>query len=174
MLQCIVEQLHIKHYKTLLQLAQYRLRTLTGSTSEAEDVVQDVFLLAAEKDIYRLDDPLRWLMKTTSYMCLKRMDRAIREREKGQRLIRDKLDNSTDRSANAVDREESETEARELLMAVEQVLPPEDWKIMQAYCLEGVPIEEISKQMGIPINTLRVRIFRIRKKLDKYFLDMKF
>ena len=43
-----LEELHSAHYATLLRLAQNRLRSLIGSTAEAEDVVQDVFLLAAE------------------------------------------------------------------------------------------------------------------------------
>lgn len=42
-----LEQLHIKHYKTLLQLAQYRLRTLTGSTSEAEDACQFLSIISS-------------------------------------------------------------------------------------------------------------------------------
>ena len=61
-----LEDLHAAHYATLLRLAQNRLRHLTGNIDDAEDVVQDAFLLAAEKDIRRLDNPLAWLMKTTS------------------------------------------------------------------------------------------------------------
>lgn len=65
-----LEELHSAHYATLLRLAQNRLRSLIGSIAEAEDVVQDVFLLAAEKDIRELDKPLAWLMKATSNLCM--------------------------------------------------------------------------------------------------------
>ena len=64
-----LEELHSAHYATLLRLARNRLYSATGSTSEAEDVVQDVFLLAAEKDIRDVPNPLGWLMKTTAILC---------------------------------------------------------------------------------------------------------
>lgn len=167
-----LETLHTAHYPTLLRLAQNRLRAMIGSTSEAEDVVQDVFVLAAEKDISNLDNPLPWLMKATVNMCRKRLDRKLREAEKEQRIIRRKLDSSPDRSVYAVERQASATDALELLMTYEQALSKEDWDIMRQFCLQGVPIEEISAQTGIPINTLRVRICRIRKKFEKIDPDV--
>lgn len=114
--------LHAAHYATLLRLAQNRLRHLTGNMDEAEDVVQDAFLLAAEKDIRHLENPLAWLMKTTSNLCMQRMDRAKRDAGKAQRFIQRKLDNSADRSAYAVERQESETDVLLWLLVLEQNL----------------------------------------------------
>lgn len=167
-----LEELHNAHYATLLRLAQNRLRTRVGSTSEAEDVVQDVFLLAAEKDIRDLSNPLPWLMKATVNMCMKRYHRKKQNAEKEQRFIRRKLENSIDRSVYAVEREESKAASVELLITIEQLLSPEEWDILRQYCLQGIPIEEISEQRGIPSNTLRVRICRIRKKLAKIYPEM--
>lgn len=167
-----LEELHNAHYGTLLRLAQNRLRAGVGSTSEAEDVVQDVFLLAAEKDIRDLNNPLPWLMKATVNMCLKRYQRKKQNAEKEQRFIRRKLENSIDRSVYAVEREDSKAASVELLMTIEQLLSPEEWDILRQYCLQGIPIEEISAQRGIPSNTLRVRICRIRKKLAKIYPEM--
>ena len=98
-----LEDLHAAHYATLLRLAQNRLRRLTGNIDDAEDVVQDAFLLAAEKGIRRLDNPLAWLMKTTSNLCLQRLDRVKLDIGKAQRFIQHKLDNSVDRSVYAVE-----------------------------------------------------------------------
>lgn len=167
-----LEKLHAAHYVTLLRLAQNRLFAMTGSSSEAEDVVQDVFVLAAEKDIQHLENPLRWLMKATVNLCHERTRRAYHETEKGQRLVRAKLDHSADRSVLSFERQESETEALELLLALEQTLSPEDWNILRLYCLEKVPIDELSAKLNLPINTLRVRICRIRKKYQKIFPDL--
>ena len=159
-----LEDLHVAHYAVLLRLAQNRLRSLTGSIDEADDVVQDVFLLAAEKDIQHLEKPLAWLMKATTNLCRQRLDRIKREAGKEQRLIQQKLDNSADRSVYAVERQESETEALLWLLLLEQSLTPEEWEIMRRYCLEGVPLEILAAEIGVPPNRLKVRIHRIRKK----------
>lgn len=167
-----LEKLHTAHHGTLLRLAQNRLRAMTGSTSEAEDVVQDVFLLAAEKDIRGLENPLPWMMKATVLMCKKRLDRNKRDVEKEKRVIKRTLDFSADRSVYAVEREESQAATVELMLTIEQILSPEEWAILREYCLIGIPIEEISARRGIPVNTLRVRICRIRKKLAKIYTEM--
>lgn len=168
----LLEELHAAHYPTLLRLAQNRLRSLTGSIAEAEDVVQDVFLLAAEKDIQHLKNPLAWLMKATSNLCKQRMDRVRREAGKEQRFIQQKMDNSADRSVYAVEREESETDALLWLLLLEQSLSPEEWEIMRKYCLEGIPLDNLAAELGVPPNRLKVRIHRIRKKLEKIRRDV--
>lgn len=162
-----LEELHSAHYATLLRLAQNRLRHLTGNTSEAEDVVQDVFLIAAEKDIRQMENPLGWLIKTTSNLCLQRLDRVKRDVSLEQRFIQNKLDNSADRSVYTVEREESETDALLWFLLLEQTLSTEEWELLRKYALEGVPIEELAKEMNVSANRLYVRIHRIRKKLEK-------
>lgn len=163
----LLEQLHAAHYATLLRLAQHRLYAMTGSTSEAEDVVQDVFMLAAKQDLRQLENPLAWLMKTTSNMCMQRLDRAKRDAALEQRFIQNKLDNSAERSVYAVEREESETDALLWLLLLEQTLSPEEWELLRKYSLEGVPIEELATEMNVSVNRLYVRIHRTRKKLEK-------
>jgi RNA polymerase sigma factor (sigma-70 family) len=167
-----LEDLHAAHYATLLRLAQNRLRRLTGNIDDAEDVVQDAFLLAAEKDIRRLDNPLAWLMKTTSNLCLQRMDRAKRDTGKEQRFIQHKLDNSADRSVYAVERQESETDILLWMLMLEQSLSPDEWELLRKYCLEGVPIESLAAELDVPVNRLKVKIHRIRKKLEKIRRDV--
>lgn len=162
-----LEELHAVHYATLLRLAQNRLWRLTGSIAEAEDVVQDVFLLAAEKDIQHLEKPLAWLMKATSNLCKQRLDRVRRDAGKEQRFIRHKMDSSADRSVYALEREESETDVLLWLLLLEQSLSPEEWEIMRRYCLEGVPLDTLAAELAVPPNRLKVRIHRIRKKLEK-------
>ena len=167
-----LDELYAAHYPTLLRLAQNRLRRLTGSIAEAEDVVQDAFLLAAEKDIRQVESPLKWLMKTTSNLCLQRMDQARRDAGKQQRFIQNKLDNSADRSVYAVEREESETDALLWLLMLEQTLSTEEWEIIRKYCLEGISIDALAADMGVPLNRLKVKIHRIRKKAKKISQDV--
>lgn len=167
-----LEELHAAHYATLLRLAQNRLRRLTGNIDEAEDVAQEAFLLAAEKDIRYLENPLAWLMKTTSNLCMQRMDRVKRDAEKAQRFIQHKLDNSADRSVYAVERQESETDILLWMLMLEQSLSPIEWELLRKYCLEGTPIESLAAELGVHANCLKVKIHRIRKKLEKIRRDV--
>lgn len=167
-----LEELHTAHYATLLRLAQNRLRRLTGNIDEAEDVVQDAFLLAVEKDIRHMENPLAWLMKTTSNLCLRRMDRAKREAGKQQQIIRQKLDYSADRSVYAVEREESETSRLLWMLMLEQSLSPQDWEILRKNCLENIPLKELAEEYGAPVTRLKVKIHRIRKNLEKIRRDV--
>ncbi len=162
-----LEELHTVHYATLLKLAQNRLRHLTGNIDEAEDVVQDAFLLAAEKDIRHLENPLAWLMKAISNLCMQRMSRIKRDKEKEKRFIQDKMDKNTDRSVYAVERQESETGALLWLMLLEQSLSPEEWELLRKHALEGIPIESLAREMNVSTNRLYVRIHRARKKLEQ-------
>lgn len=166
-----LEELHVAHYATLLQLARNRLLYLTGNSNAAEDVVQDAFLLAAEKDISQLEEPLKWLMKTTSNLCLHQMDKMKRETGKERRFIKNKLDNSADRSVYAVERKETETDALIWLLLLEQTLSPAEWDIMRKYCLEGRSLDELAAETGVSSNRLKVKIHRIRKKLRKISQD---
>lgn len=167
-----LEALHAKHHATLLRLAQNRLRRYTGSIDAAEDVIQDVFELALRKDIRDVENPLGWLIKATQNLCMQRYDRTGRDAELEQRFIQNKLDQSTDRSVYAVEREESETDVLLWMILLEQMLSPDDWELLRKYCLEGVPMEAIAKEMNEPVNRLYVRIHRIRKKLEKISPDM--
>lgn len=162
-----LEELHAAHYATLLRLAQNQLRRLTGNIDEAEDVVQDVFMLAAKQDIRQLENPLAWLMKTTSNMCMQRLDRVKRDATLEQRFIQNKLDNSAERSVYAVERAESETDALLWLLLLEQTLSPEEWELLRKYSLEGVPIEELATEMNVSVDRLYVRIHRTRTKIKK-------
>ena len=167
-----LEELHHTHYATLLRLARNRLRAATGSISEAEDVVQDVFLLAAEKDIDEMDNPLGWMIRVMDNLCKKRVDHIVREKEKEERFIQDKRNKSSDRSVYAVERAESEVDELLWLLMLEQTLSRDDWELMRQYCIEKKPIDEIAARMGVSVGVLKVRIHRIRKKLGKNFPDV--
>lgn len=164
--------LHTAHYATLLKLAQNRLRKLTGSISEAEDVVQDVFRLAAEKNIQHLKLPIAWMIKATYNFCMQRWARARRDVGITLKFIRKKMDNSADRSVYAVERAESEIDELLWLVLLEQSLLPEEWEIMRKYCLEGMSLEDLAAELGMPPNRLKVRIYRIRKKIEKILRNM--
>ena len=82
------------------------------------------------------------------------------------------MDNSADRSVYAVERAESEIDELLWLVLLEQSLSPEEWEIMRKYCLEGMSLEDLAAELGMPPNRLKVRIYRIRKKIEKILRNM--
>ena len=157
-----LEQLHREHYGTLLRLARHRLYDSPAGQHEAEDVVQEAFLLAGEKDIRTHEAPLGWLLQTVEHLCRQRIDKALRAAQRQQRLAQQlRLDES------APPQEQPSEKA--LLSEMEGSLPEKDWALLQLYCLEGLPVEEIARQNGLSVGAVRVRIHRIRTRLKKSF-----
>ena len=63
----------------LYRLAANRLKTYTGSEADAQDVLQDVFMLAVEKEIWSRPNPEGWLAVTTANVCKNYIRAAIRD-----------------------------------------------------------------------------------------------
>ena len=151
-----LEQLHREHYHTLLRLARIRLSQTSGRTTDAEDIVQQAFLLAGQKNIRSHEAPLGWLCKTVDNLCRQHARRCMVRFLSQQRLLE---------RAPAVSSAGDDEAA--LLLAMEQLLSPEDWTLLHLYCVQGVPPEELARQRNISVGALRVQIHRIRKKLKK-------
>ena len=151
-----LEHLHRAHYLTLLQLARNRLSRTGGSSADAEDVVQQAFLLAGQKDISGHEAPLGWLCKTVDNLCQQHSRKRLRQLQKQQRL----------RQQAPVCVPPAADEAA-LLFAMEQALSPEEWKLLHQYCVQNIPTEELARERGVTIGALRVQIHRIRRKLRK-------
>lgn len=164
-----LEELHRTHYDQLLRLARNRLAAGAATVIDGDDVVQQAFLLAVEKDIHDHEAPLWWLMKTVNNLSMRSGIKAFRDYRKHQRVIQHIMDNSTDRSIYAVERQEDGTGERELYMMAEQVLTAEEWEFMQLYCLSGVDNEALARHYGISNTALRVRIHRLRAKFRKAY-----
>ena len=167
-----LEDLHRMHYDTLIRLARARLRQSAASVHDAEDVVQQAFLLAAEKGIRDHEAPVKWLMKTVSNLCMNRATSALRTKQKQQRVIRQRLDNSPVRSVYAVEMTTGEMDEREMLMLIEQTLTPEEAELLMQYCTGDLSIDDLAAQKGVKPVALRVQIHRIRKKLKKEFYGL--
>ncbi len=164
-----LEQLHKEHYATLLQLARNQLYRRIGSCADAEDIVQEAFVLAAEKDIRNHAAPLKWLMKTVTNLCKQYTQKAFRELQKQQRVIQAKTDESADRSVYAVERLDSEAGMQEAMLTLEQTLAADDWALLRDLFLQGQSSEDAARSRGISVNALHVRVCRTRKTVRKIF-----
>ena len=158
-------ELHRKHYDVLLRLARARLRPWSAE-ADAEDVVQQAFLLAASKNIRDHEAPLRWLMKTVGYLCMNHTagrSRALRNQRLSGVAAREAAE--AERHSGAM----AECEAR---MTLEQALSAEEWGLLQRYCGQDTPVSVLADEYGLSPAALRVRIHRLRKKLKKEFYEV--
>lgn len=160
-----LKELYDAHYAMLYRLAARRLREGTGRDVEAADVLQEVFLLAFKKDIRNHPNPPGWLAITTNNICSNYIRSHYRSDEKQRQLAQNKLNACAQRSLFFVEAAEDETKLSDLMVTLEQSLTEDEWTLLRQYCLENRPIEEIAEKRGMTANALRVRIFRLRKKI---------
>jgi len=147
----------------------YRLSArMLRDGAEAEDVSQEVFLrMYRSFDGYDPTRPLApWVSRTTYHACLRRLQSAARrvgqlEREASVAADVDPDAPSPEQSAEA-------NEAAALLARVVEELPAQDRALLDLRYREGLSDAEVSEATGMPVNTVKTRIFRARAKLRSW------
>src|SRR5437879_3171312 len=142
----------------------YRVaRGVLRNTADAEDVAQEA-LLRAYKSFERLRERSRfrgWLVRISFRLALDRL-RSAKRREQ-----RDTLWSQPGRlpaPANAEDIAASNQFQSHLERALEE-LPEKLRLVLLLSAMDGYTIEEIAATVGVPIGTVKSRIFIARKKL---------
>ena len=163
-----LKALYDAQYTMLYRLAASRLMQSVGNTEDIQDVLQDVFRLALEKDIRSHPNPVGWLIKATENICKTYAHKRLTENSRRHTSFSEFAQNAPVEPMIPVPSDESEAD---VLMMAESVLSPEEQRIFTAYFLENRPVESIAKEHGISTNALNVRIYRIRKRLQKIFSE---
>ena len=143
----------------------YRLgvRMLRDGT-EAEDVSQEVFLRMHRS--FDTHDPTRplapWVARIAYHACLRRMERGARRESPGdpEELAAVPDDRGRDPEQAA---QSGETSA--LLLRALHDLPAQDRALIDLRYREGLSDAEVSEATGIPVATVRTRMFRSRARL---------
>lgn len=167
----LLRELYNTYYSTVYRLASNRLYAYTGSSAEAQDVVQEVFLLAAQKDIHNHPNPGGWLAVTTNYICMNYHKVATSNKKKLQSAA-DHICDSRQKPLHLALVTEDMTEDIDIKLTLKAVLSPEDYDIIVEHYIFGRNLADIAEDIGISYVALRVRIHRIRKQLKKYFFDL--
>lgn len=161
-------------FNTLVEKYQKNVHAMTwqriGDFHVAEEITQDVFLLAYNK-LPTLKDPnkfARWL-----YVIAKRCCTRWLQREKHKMLSLDDTDKETlEKSAFAhyvaEQREEKAAEQyREIVKNLLEKLPENQRTVVVLYYLRDMTSEAISRFLGVPINTIKSRLRRARLRLKE-------
>ena len=150
-----LEQIYKENYRTYLSYAKKKLMTYTGSVDGAEDLVHQAFLKAVEKDNQIIQDHLNgWIMVTLKNIIMNHLSKY----------------NTRTKKVGEIQPIESEpTFADEIddLVALKQELKENDYEILYLFAVKKKTVEEISEKTGLTPGNIYVRLYRIRKNVEK-------
>ena len=155
-----------KYQKSVHALAWQKI----GDFHYAEEVTQDTFLLAYQK-LSTLRDPsrfLRWLYVIANRLCLKWL-----RKHKPEKQLQSLEDTSMEEVAESAyahyvleQRETEATEHRfEIVKKLLEKLPESERTAMTLHYLGEMTIKDIGKFLGVSVETIKVRLYRARKRL---------
>ncbi len=153
---------------------------LAGSPDRAEDLVQDTFLRA-----FRAWDQYTPGTRAKSWLFTICRNVFLRQRERGQRhdeIVAENAARSSSRPDpvnplwSSVDGVDPEGEffgsiVDERIFAAIDSLPEEYRTAVVLSDMEGLPYSEIAELMEVPVGTVKSRLFRGRRQLQKVLYD---
>ena len=121
----------------------------------AEDIAQETFYLAYVRwrDVKEHPSPLGWLLKTAQYKMLEVGRKIYSISEMSLEEVQDAVEEPPDYGL------------RELEISALVILKPDEWSLIKKHYLWGYSVRDLAKEEGVTENTLRVRMFRILKRL---------
>ena len=151
----------VDRYKDLVFTLALRM---LKNREEAEEVSQDTFIKTYKSlDKFKGDSKFStWIYKVCYYTCLDRI-------KKNKKYINDvEINEFTEHQVKTIDNALDHIEAREKKEAIQRCierLPSEDSFLLTLYYFDDLSLDEISKVVGITANSIKVKLFRCRKKL---------
>lgn len=157
-------------YAVLVDRYKHMVYTLAlkivKNREDAEEVAQDTFVKAysALNEFKGESKFSTWLYKIAYYRSLDYLKKNKR------RVETSTIDISEEYNIASMDDALDGMEVKERVEIIKhaiQELPAADAVLITLYYFETLSMNEISKVMGIPANTIKVRLFRGRKRLAK-------
>lgn len=153
-------ELFVKHRSNVARL----VARLLGNPSEVEDVTQEVFLhVFRSLHLFRGEARFStWLYRlTVNVVRMHLRQKRSRPQLVAEEPIPEQTPSHGDDPPEAVDR-------RKRIQALERLiakLSPKKREVLILHDFEGVPAKEIAQILGIPVLTVRTRLFYARKAL---------
>jgi RNA polymerase sigma-70 factor, ECF subfamily len=135
-----------------------QLFLVTGSVHEAEDVVQEAMARAAARwrKIQAYDVPENWVRRVAMNLAV---DGLRRTRSRARALLR----------LSPPDDVPAITEDGVALVAAMRRLSIQHRQVLVLHHLVGLPVEEVARQLAIPVGTVKTRLVRARRALASEF-----
>ncbi len=129
----------------------------------AEDILQETFYIAMRRaaDVKKHPKPVGWLYETAKYIIL------AESRKKNKRDLNcsyEEMESELQdlRAKRGLDSAEDDV--------IKTVLSESEYKIIDMIYNQGYSSREAAKELGVKESTLRVKLMRIRNKLDHTML----
>ncbi len=159
------ELLVLKYQERIFRLIQ----RLLGGREEVQDLAQEVFLRAyrslgsfkGESGFYT------WLYKIALNTC-RNYYRSMGRRPEGSVVDGETIIESMETSTPSPEREAIRMELWEAVKTSLDELPQEQREAVVLCDLEGLSYEEMATVIGIPVGTVRSRVFRGRRALQQH------
>lgn len=156
----------IKPFKD--KMFRFALR-MVGSTDVAEDVVQEVFIKLWKKRDYidQIKNLEAWCMQLTRNLSIDKLRSKHRRTEDldGHYELQDKGRNPEEKTIS------SDIYAK--IRTMIQALPEKQKMVIQLRDIEGYSYQEIADTLELPLNQVKVNLFRARNTIKKQILKLK-
>ncbi len=152
-----IEALVEAHHRAVYAYA-YRL---TGRTQDAEDLVQQTFLVAQEHL-----DQLREARRAKGWLMAIARSQYSRLCRRKRPFLAD--DAEIELEQIAVDGEDETSIDRERLQAALDRLPPDSRTVLLMYYMEHLSYKQIAADLGVPIGTVMSRLARAKRRLRSW------
>jgi RNA polymerase sigma factor (sigma-70 family) len=147
-----LEQLHLGLRRLLHSIPRKRYGL---STEEAEEVVQQAWLLFLEKrDLIRLAKP--WLVGTVANLCKRQIGLTVRRRE---------TFDGDDTLASLPDTRAVSPDTAIALRQALSALDDQSRKLCVLIAVEGLAYDEVSKRLGLPLGSIGPMYLRAKSKM---------
>ncbi len=143
---------------------------IVGDAAEAEDVVQEVFIKIWKRraDFSNIKNIDAFCMQMTKNLAIDK----TRSKHKRTQELGLGVDFAT-HSANPHQQTETNDTISRIKRLVEQ-LPEKQQLVMQLRDIEDLSYIEISKALDMPMNQVKVNLFRARKKIRELLINREF
>ena len=161
-------------FAALVRRYQNRVHALawrkTGDFHAAEEITQDTFLRAYRK-LGSLKNPkllAGWLYVIANRLCKTWYSKQAHEMQSLETVPTEELEQHTYSDWTAKQREERASDVRvELVKRLLKKLPESERIVITLHYLADSSVKEISEFLGVSMNTVKSRLHRARKRLQK-------
>ena len=161
-------------FTTLVEKYQKRVHALAWRKTEdfhvAEEITQDTFLRAYKK-LGTLKNPnlfAGWLYVIANRLCNTWFEKKAPDMQSLETVPTVQLEEHVYSDYTAKQREELASEKRvDLVKRLLQKLPESERIVITLHYLAGSSVKEISEFLGVSLNTVKSRLHRARKRLQK-------